>query len=78
MFGMVQIYRWTVAVVLYLLMVLLLLATRPALMFDARGHPKPFGVGLTEGYSFLAPSASFPILAVVSFLASTMFYVVMI
>lgn len=75
---MLRISKWFVAIIMYLFVVMALLAFRPALMFDADGHPKPAGLGLKDGYSFMAPSISFPVLALLSYLVSMVTYVVLV
>lgn len=72
----IQISRWIVALILYLLIILLLFAIKPPLMFDIDGHPKEFGIGLSHGKSLFAPAVFFPILAVFCFFISTIIYVV--
>mgnify|MGYP003344320466 CR=1 FL=1 len=72
----VRIPRWIVALVLYLLIILSLFATKPALMFSENGKIKDFGVGLSKGKSIFAPAVSFPILAVLCFFIATIIYVV--
>jgi len=51
-------------ITIYTIVIAVILITRPALMFDAEGRPKPFGVGFSEGYSVFAPSVAIPFLAV--------------
>lgn len=67
--------RWIVALVLYLLIILLLFAIKPAIMFTNDGKPKDFGIGLTQGKSILAPCVFFPILAIFCFFMATIIYV---
>jgi hypothetical protein len=47
-------------------------------MFDPYGKPKEFGLGLTEGKSILAPSFSFPVLAIISYYITSIIQFVMI
>jgi len=68
--------RWIVALVLYLLVILLLFAIKPAIMFNSNGSPKDFGVGLKTGKSIMAPAVFFPILAIVCFFISTLIYII--
>ena len=64
-------HRWMVAMIMYVFIVLLILAVRPALMFDEHGQPKPFGVGMDDGHhTVFALSIMFPILALVCFVIS--------
>lgn len=75
---MIHVSRLILAVVIYAFCVLTLLAFRPALMFDAEGNPKPCGLGLSEGQSFLAPCVVFPLLAVCSYFVSTLMSVAIV
>ena len=72
----VRIPRWIVALILYLLIVLLLFATKPSIMFDKNGKIKEFGIGLSQGKSLFAPAVVLPILAVFCFFIATLVYVV--
>jgi len=67
--------RWVVALVLYLLVILSLFATKPSLMFNNDGSMKDFGIGMKQGKSIIAPSVFFPILAVFCFFISTILYI---
>jgi hypothetical protein len=73
----IHIPRWIVALVMYLLVIFLLFALKPALLFDKNGRPKDFGVGLNIGKSLFAPSFFFPVLAVICFFLSTILYIVL-
>jgi hypothetical protein len=68
--------RWLTALVLYALTILLLLAIKPSLMFQANGVPKQPGVGISEGKSMFAPAILFPLLALVMYLVATMLHFV--
>lgn len=68
--------RWVAALIIYILVVMALLIAKPSLMFDEAGNPKPFGVGLKDGYSFLAPAIAFPVLAIVVYLSVVVMYLV--
>lgn len=68
---MIYVSRIFVAMIIYTFIVLLLLAIKPSLMFDLSGNPKPFGVGMKDGYSVFAPSVVFPFLAVLSYLIAS-------
>jgi hypothetical protein len=70
--------RWLMALTLYLLILYLLISLQPSLMFDPYGKPKEFGLGLTEGKSILAPSFSFPVLAIISYYITSIIQFVMI
>lgn len=73
---MITVRRWFLAIVIYLFFVLAILAFRPALMFDLNGNLKPCGLGLKEGNSMFSPCVAFPLLAVCSYFAATLTYVV--
>lgn len=60
--------RLFTVVVIYSILIIALIATRPALMFDAEGHPKEFGLGLTTGRSIAAPSIVFPLLGLLTYI----------
>ena len=67
---MLVVQRWHIALVLYLILVLVLLALRPSVMFDANGNPKSFGLANDETTSTMAPAFVFPILAILVFYAA--------
>lgn len=73
-----QVSKWGVAIAMYLFVIMTLFAVRPALMFDASGNPKPVGLGLKDGYSFLGPAVGFPILAILCYFAAVWIHVVLI
>ena len=75
---LLHISRWIVALVLYTNIVLVLLVFKPALLFDAEGNSKPFGVGLREGQSVFAPAIVFPVIALICYLIASWIHVVWI
>lgn len=75
---MIYISRIFVAVVLYMFVVLMALAFKPALMFDAAGRAKQFGVGMDQGYSVFAPAFLFPLSAFLCYVVSALITVVMV
>lgn len=75
---MIRISKWFVAISLYLFIIMTLLAFRPALMFDAEGKPKPAGLGLKDGYSFVAPSIVFPVIAVICYIFAAVTYITLV
>lgn len=75
---MLYLPRWAVAITIYIIIILALLALRPALLFDADGNPKPFGTGLKEGASIFAPAFSFPLIAFLAFFVSSWFHVALV
>lgn len=69
---MIYIPRMIVAIILYTFVVLLLMAFKPSLMFDASGRAKHLGVGMTDSdMSIFAPAFAFPLIAVMSYLLSS-------
>lgn len=60
----ITIARWHVALALYLIVVGAIVLIRPALMFDAEGKVKPWGLDTEAGESVFAVQVVFPILAV--------------
>ena len=69
---MIYIPRMMVAIILYTFVVLLLMAFKPSLMFDSLGKAKHLGVGMTDSdMSVFAPAFAFPLLAIMSYLISS-------
>lgn len=60
-------YRWHVALLLYVSFVVTLLAFKPPLMFTSTGTPKKFGSKIDETTSIFAPSIAFPVLAFICY-----------
>ena len=56
------------ALVLYVVIIAVLVVSQPALLFDAKGRPKTFGLGMKRGSSILAPSFLFPLLAMILYM----------
>lgn len=65
---MIVIKRLIVSILIYAFIVLIIFATKPAIIFDANGRPKDFGVGLTEGRSVFGLAILLPVFAVVSYI----------
>jgi hypothetical protein len=63
----VTLSRWQIAVFLYLVMVAVILAIRPALMFDMEQNPKAWGLDMERGVSVFSPMFVFPILALICY-----------
>lgn len=61
-----------VAIILYTFIVLLIMALKPSLMFDAQGKAKHLGVGMSDSdMSVFAPAFAFPLIAVMSYLLAS-------
>ena len=56
------------ALVLYVLVIAALVVSQPALLFDEKGRPKHFGLGLKRGSSILAPSFLFPSIGMILYI----------
>ena len=70
---MLIIPRWSVAMLMYAIIILLLIAFKPAIMFDAEGDVKRPGTGLMYGSSPFSPVISFPIIAVLCYVLACLF-----
>jgi hypothetical protein len=46
-------------------------------MFDPYGKPKEFGLGISDGKSVLAPVFIFPILALLCYFITSIFYFIL-
>ena len=57
--------RWFIALVLYVSIIGILVYLRPAMLFDAEGRVKQWGVCTDGGYSIFSPQILFPMIAVV-------------
>lgn len=69
---MIYIPRMMVAIILYTFIVLLLMAFKPSLMFDIAGRAKQLGVGMADtDMSVFAPAFAFPLIAVMSYLVTS-------
>lgn len=56
-------HRWLTALLVYVLIVAVIVLTKPALMFDAAGNPKIWGARNDETTSVFAPAFALPFLA---------------
>jgi len=70
---MVIIPRWFVAVFVYGIIVAILVAAKPALMFDPDGNIKSCGTGIMYGATPFSPAIVFPILAILCYIMSCIF-----
>lgn len=57
--------RWHIALVIYLVIVAAIILGRPAIMFDAEGNVKPWGVNTDAGQSIFSVQMVFPLLAII-------------
>lgn len=64
--------RWQIALVLYVLIVMVILLTKPSLMFRPDGSPKNWGSVIDENTSVFAPAFIFPTLAIVCYIIATL------
>jgi hypothetical protein len=69
--------RWQLAFALYIITVLILVLTKPSVMFRPDGTPKAFGSMITEDTSIFAPAFVIPLLAFVSYFVATMIEMVL-
>lgn len=69
--------RWSLTVILYILIVSILFYFKPALMFDASGNPKNFGTTQSPTTSPFAPAVMFPVLAIVLYYMVAVFELIM-
>jgi hypothetical protein len=64
--------RWHISLLLYVFVVSILVAIRPALMFKADGSPKKWGGVIDEETSIFAPAFMIPLLAVLCYFVASM------
>lgn len=64
---MLYLRRWHIAILVYLFIVLLLLAFRPALLFQADNTSKIWAGRIDPSHSVFAPAFVFPLLGFLSF-----------
>lgn len=64
---MLYLRRWHIAVIVYLFIVLLLLAFRPALLFKADKTAKIWAGRIDPNHSVFSPAFVFPLLGMLSF-----------
>lgn len=69
--------RWSLTVILYILIVSVIFYFRPALMFDASGNPKAFAANQSPTTSPFAPAVVFPLLAIILYFMVAVFELVM-
>jgi hypothetical protein len=59
--------RWLIALILYGAVIALIVHFKPAMMFDAEGKVKKWGVCTDGGYSVLSPQILFPLIAILCY-----------
>lgn len=67
--------RWYLAMLLYLILVCLILALRPSMLFDNRDYKK-WSAKTTKEHSIFSIAILFPILAIVSFYLASWYIVI--
>jgi hypothetical protein len=68
--------RWYLAILIYLILVCLILALRPNMLFDERQYKK-WGVKTSKEYSIFSIAILFPVLAFVSFYLASWYIVIL-
>lgn len=70
--------RWYIAVLIYLIAVCLLLALRPAMLFKADKDYKRWSVHRTPDNSIFSIMIVFPVLAILSYYLSVLYFVIVV
>lgn len=65
--AVVMINRWQIALILYLVIIALLLITKPAMMFTPEDRPKQWGADTSDETSIFSPMFVFPLLGILSY-----------
>lgn len=60
-------HRWLIAIIFYILITILLVFTKPSMMFTRDGNIKQWSVENTEDTSIFSPMIVFPILGILSY-----------
>lgn len=68
--------RWYIAILLYLILVCLLLAFRPNMLFQPDKDYKRWSVHRSETTSIFSIMFAFPVLAILSYYLSALFFVI--
>ena len=74
---MIFIPRWILAILIYIGISYIIIRIKPPIMFDPYGKPKEFGLGISDGKSVLAPVFIFPILALLCYFITSIFYFIL-
>ena len=64
---MLQINRWQIAIVLYIVVIAILVILKPSMMFTAEEEPKVWGIETNETTSIFSPMIVFPLLSIVAY-----------
>ncbi len=70
--------RWFVALVMYVIVVTIIVLSKPALMFNQDGTFKSSGTGIAYGASPFAASIAFPVIAILCFILASLFKLAMV
>lgn len=70
---MIIIPQWTVALLIYSVIITILVLVKPALMFLPDGNFKRFGTGIIDGNSPFAATIVFPFLGILCYIAASLF-----
>lgn len=65
--ALIMLARWQFAIVIYLLIVFILLAIKPAFLFTANGEIKEWGIGTDAGKSVFGLQMLIPFIAIVCY-----------
>ena len=60
-------FRLLIAIVLYILIVAIILFTKPSIMFNANGDIKKWGIERDEDTSIFSPMIVFPVIAIICY-----------
>ena len=60
-------FRLLFAIILYILIVVTILFTKPAIMFNSKGEIKKWGLERDEHTSIFSPMIVFPVIAIVCY-----------
>ena len=64
---MIKINRWLLAIAIYIVIIAILVYTKPAMMFDSERKVKTWGLGNNETESMFSPMIVFPIIAILAY-----------
>jgi len=60
-------FRLVIAIILYILIVVTLIFTKPSIMFNAKGEIKKWGIERDEDTSIFSPMIIFPVIAIICY-----------
>lgn len=64
--------RLLIAIILYIIIVVTLIYTKPSIMFNAENDAKKWGLERDENTSIFSPMIVFPIIAIISYYFAAM------